>query len=111
MKGNADAEIDFCSFPFYGMNWGEFDDLPLEIVRAIVSHPSLTLVSEDSLFALLLSAVGRDAGFTVLFESVQFESLSPELMESFVCLASDSFDFLTGTVWSAIARRLVLAVS
>jgi hypothetical protein len=110
-EGDAASEIEFCSLHFNEMQRDEFDVLPLEIVQAIVSHRSLKLRDEDSLYRLIESAVRRDARFAVLFESVRFEYLSRESMESFITLISNCFDFLTAAVWSAIAKRLILPVS
>jgi hypothetical protein len=93
------------------LDWAEFDRQPIEILQAILSHQSLKLRDEDSLFESISSAVGRDARFAVLLASARFEHFSPDSMESFVGLISDSFYFLTGAVWAALAKRIVLIVS
>jgi hypothetical protein len=67
---NVAAEIEFCSSHFHELDWAEFDRMPIEILQAILSHQSLKLRDEDSLFGLILSAVRLDARFAILFESI-----------------------------------------
>jgi hypothetical protein len=107
---NVDSEIEFCSLHFHEMNWADLDQLPIEIVQAILSRPSLKLRDEDSLFALIDSAVGHDPRFAVLLENVRFEYLSVDSMESFARIVFNSFDFVTERVWGAVVKRLLLDV-
>jgi hypothetical protein len=111
MNGKVDSEIEFCSLHFHEMKWEEFDQIPIELHQAILSHKSLKLKDEDSLFALIRCAISNDRRFAVLLANVRFEHLSNESIESFVGLITDCFDFLSEAVWFAIAKRLVLPVS
>jgi hypothetical protein len=85
--------------------------MPFEVISAILSHSSLRLKDEDSLYAFLRSQFDKDRNFSSLFEILRFEYLSCESMTSFLDIVADSFDILTIPIWLAISHRLSLAVS
>jgi hypothetical protein len=94
------------------LKWEDkFDQIPIELHQAILSHKSLKLADEDSLFSLIRRAMTRDKRFSVLLANVRFEHLSIESIETFVNLITDCFDLLSDGIWCAIAKRLVLPVS
>jgi hypothetical protein len=111
LNADVDCEIAFCSLHFHELKQDEIDQLPLEIVEAIVCHRSLKLQDEDSLFEFIRRVVVRDGRFAVLLANVCFEHLSRDSIESFVGLISECFEFLSAAVWESVAKRLVLSVS
>jgi hypothetical protein len=111
LNANVDREIAFGSLHFHELKMEEMDELPVEIVEAIVCHPSLKLQDEDSLFDFIRRAAVRDRRFAALLANVRLEHLSRDSIESFVGLISECFEFLSAAVWESVAKRLLLSVS
>jgi hypothetical protein len=81
--------------------------LDLDVISAILSHPSLRAWSEDS----IVSLIGQLPNSVSLLAFVRFEWLSRSGIEEVIELLSSSFEMLSFPVWERICARLRLDVS
>jgi hypothetical protein len=77
---------------------------------SIISHKSLKVQDEDSLYELIKKQYCVDSRYSHLFEIVRFEYLSAKPMFSFIELINKSFQVLAFAVWEALNRRLSLPI-
>ena len=84
--------------------------MDLDIARVLVSHPSLKVRDEDSLYRFVKSRSAQEPGFVSLLEFVYFEYLSNECIKDFVSFGNQHLlDSLNSVIWLRICQRLVLA--
>ena len=84
--------------------------MDLDIARVLVSHPSLKVRDEDSLYQFVKSRSAQEQGFVGLLEFVYFEYLSNECIKDFVSFGNEHLpDSLNSVIWLRICQRLVLA--
>jgi hypothetical protein len=108
---NYQLEVDFCAVHFFELDSVKLSELNFDVLSAIVSHESLQLLNEDSLYDLIVSRISIDSRYSDLFANVRFHHLSPESMRSFIKMINDSFDILTFPIWTALCIRLAFPVS
>jgi hypothetical protein len=75
----------------------------------ILSHQTLKLKTEDSLYEFIKTQLFCDSDYSVLLEFIRFENLSSESFQDFIKLISNSFDFLTFQIWSSFVHCLTFA--
>jgi hypothetical protein len=107
----SDREIAFAASHFYNLDVQSVAGLSVSMLSRIVSHESLKLTSENSLFEVVSSAISSDANYCVLLDYVNYENLSKSSMEAFFDLISNSIEFLTISVWMRLRNRIVGNVS
>jgi hypothetical protein len=106
-----ESEVVFCSSHLFELDLSQLCELPYEVFCSIISHKSLQLRDEDSLYELIKSQFCLDSRYSHLFEHIRFEYVSDESILSFIGLINTSFDILTFTIWEALSHRLSLSVS
>jgi hypothetical protein len=106
-----ESEVVFCSSHLFELDSSRLCQLPYNVFCSIISHESLQLRDEDSLYELINNQFCVDSRYATLFESVRFEYLSTQSMLSFIGLINTSFTVLTFPIWEALNHRLSLSVS
>jgi hypothetical protein len=99
------VEMGFLASHFHEISQHDFDRLDIDSLREILSHPSLKISTEDSLFDLISSS-----GHFELLEYVRFDCLRLECVHRFVEWSRDSFCHLNPAIWASICERLSLSV-
>ena len=85
--------------------------IDLETAWMILSHESLMIADENSVYDFVRSRVLTDSSFACLFEFVNFEYLSPDRIIDFVPFAREYLlDHLNTAIWDRIGQRLVLSL-
>jgi hypothetical protein len=107
---STETDVEFVAEHFDEMTVTLFSQIPFEIAHRILSHPKLTLLSEDSLYNLLISRFEDDERFYEFLDFIQFEYLGRDTISDFVKRGSDTFDHLSFSIWSKICIRLSLTV-
>jgi hypothetical protein len=106
----CDDIIPFIAAHFSELPISAFDNLSDDIIALILSNRELKIASEDGLYDLISSRIGRDLSSVPLLEYVQFEFLLPNTVSRF-CDSSHKFcDHITVALWERICRRLVHAI-
>jgi hypothetical protein len=105
------GEVEFCSSRFFELETSSLHEMPFEVICEIISHPSLKLRNEDSLYEFIKSLVVDESRYSSFFERIRFGYLSSESMCSFIEVIQKSFDFLPLPIWDADYDRLPLSVS
>jgi hypothetical protein len=67
-----DQEVEFCSSHFFELETSKLHEMPFEVICAIISHPSLKLRDEDSLYEFIKSLVVNESRYSILFENIRF---------------------------------------
>jgi hypothetical protein len=104
-------EIEFIASHFHEFSFSSLSKVRLNEISAIVSHPSLKMRSEDSLYEFIISRMKEDFSFFSLFEFVRFEYLSSTAISDFSTVVCEHFDLLNVSILSAICVRLNQNVS
>jgi hypothetical protein len=109
MGASHSDEIGFAAANFSSLT-GDLGlgELPISLLSEIIGHPSLRLLSEDSLLGFVL---GDWPVRCLLLEHVRIEFLSEWGIGAFISCISNSFECLTFAVWEKLVRRLALPVS
>jgi hypothetical protein len=107
---STETDVEFVAEHFDEMTVALFSQIPFEVAQGILSHPKLTLSSEDSLYNLLVSRFDDDERFYELLDLIEFEYLGSDTISDFVKRAPDTFEHLSFSVWSKICLRLSLPV-
>jgi hypothetical protein len=98
-----DDALPFIASEFHSLTDTELSQIPLSTLYHILSHPLLTLRSEDSLYSYIHSHLSSDPAYCQLFEFVHFKYLSSEYISEFIDLNAQCIDH---RLWSAISPRL-----
>jgi hypothetical protein len=109
----ADRVISFIASHFCEIDESFLIRLPISTLKRVLSHDSLRIKSEDSLYAFVISVLNLCAESVSLLEQIRFEYLSSDAMDSFVLWSFDHFDqiYESFSLWKAICVRLSLTVS
>ena len=103
--------IEFIASHFYEISEERLGMIDLETAWTILSHESLIIADENSVYDFVRSRVTTDSSFACLFEFVNFEYLSPDRINDFVPFAREYLlDHLNAAIWERICRRLVLSL-
>jgi hypothetical protein len=84
--------------------------LTIDDFKAILSHGSLRIESEDWLCLFLIGLFDSDDSFFSLFEFVHFEFVSEGTIEEFLKRSPKILSLLNFSIWERISARLVLPV-
>jgi hypothetical protein len=104
---SVDREIEFIASHFHEFSSDSLSEICYWNFEQIVSHGSLTLISEDSLSEMIVSRIDDNPSFFGLFEYVRFKYLSGATLSHFNELVSTYFDHLNVSIWRRICARLV----
>jgi hypothetical protein len=96
--------IEVISLQFYKLKSSELDKIPLSTLFHILSHESLTVSSEDSLYSYICSRLSDDPGYGDLLRFVRFEYLSSALVSDFLSKPSI---YLGRELWGALSQGLI----
>jgi hypothetical protein len=107
----SDCEIAFAASHFFELSTSSISRLNVSILSRILSHESLQLMNEDSLYELISSAISTDSHYSLLLDYVGYEYLSKSLMSSFFDLISNSFHFLAVSLLIRLQSRLIDGIS
>ena len=101
--------VVFVASHFYDIPNDLIKEMDVSTAALLLSHPSLKVHDEDSVYKFVRARCAKDASFASLFEFVYFEYLSKEMIEDFVSFISEQLlDCLNSAIWSRICCRLVL---
>ena len=85
--------------------------IDLETATALLSHPSLRVRDEDSLYEFVRRRAQDDTAFVCLFEFLYFEYLSEDRIKEFASFAREVvLGHLNAVMWDRICKRLVQSV-
>jgi hypothetical protein len=90
---------------FYKLNNSELDQIPLSTLYHILSHPSLKISHESTLYSYILSHLSSNPDYFELLQFVHFEYLSSEDICYFARILPERINV---PVWEALSRRLRL---
>jgi hypothetical protein len=103
-----DDALPFIASEFHTLNDTELSQIPLSTLYHILSHPLLTIRSEDSLYSYIRSHVSSDPASFHLLQFVHFEYLSLDSISDLVDLNPAYID---RRLWSAISPWLTSSAS
>lgn len=98
-----DQLVVFASSHFTEIDKEKLKELDISTIEEIIKNPSLRLSNEDELLDFILTSYEEDNRYSVLFEYVDFTSVSEKVLEKFVDLFSLE-DMNQGT-WKSICNR------
>ena len=108
VKSRYPALVELVASNFEEISHQNLLDVSLETAALILSHPSLRVLSEDSVYNSVRLRAEHDPSFTSLFEFVYFEFMSKELITDFVVFAEQKLiGHLNSAIWRRIARLFV----
>jgi hypothetical protein len=104
-------ETGFAASHFFELHAkSDFQQLNIDIMSRILTHPELKIIDEDSLCHFIVQRISIDQDDFKLLEYVRFEYVSVSMMTELINIISNSFDMFTFAVWNRIARRLLLPI-
>lgn len=101
------SEIDFISSRFYEIcetKKEELKSLSIDTIDKIINNEKLELDSEDQLLHFVNELFVTNSNYSFLYEYVQFENISCEMMKEFISIYD--IDFMNCAVWKSISMRL-----
>jgi hypothetical protein len=99
LKFSCEREIAFAASHFTNLNSVAIENLNVSLLFQILNHDFLQIQSEDWLFEIVLSLISKGHNYCSLLELIGYEYLSKSSIESFIDLISESFEFLTSSIW------------
>ena len=110
LASRCDPLIGFVASHFHELSEESLRCMDLEIARTLMSHPSLKVRDEDSLYEFVKLRSVEEEDFVDLLEFVHFEYLSNACIKDFVSFGSEHLlNSLNSLIWTRICQRLVLA--
>jgi hypothetical protein len=103
-------ELEFIASHFYDFSRrpDALNALPFPMIYEIVSHGSLRLESEDSLYDFISHGIETNREIFSLLEFVRLPYCSTGLLNDFFDLRSEHFYELNASMWASLRARLVL---
>ena len=101
------AEIDIISSHFYELCDEQEEkllSLPIQALYQVLKSDKLNLHSEDQLFEFINKLYSRDSAYSILYETIIFENIAPELIHQFLTIFQ--YENLTGELWLRLSSRL-----
>jgi hypothetical protein len=98
--------IEFAASHFFELTSSTSLDLPLRTFVEILSHPSLQLATEDSLYDIISLRFEVDAEYVALIEYMRIEYLSADRISALIHWLSNHFDQFNLGVWTSLSNRL-----
>lgn len=112
LKPRFDDMVQLAASHFYEISPALFESLDIDTATLLLSHPSLKVDDEDSVYDFIASKIQHDPSFSSLFEFVYFEYLSASRIEAFADLLTGGLlPSINASIWSRVRRRLVLTPS
>jgi hypothetical protein len=104
----SEISISFLSSQFYRLTSSDIDDIPRSALFHILSHDSLSISSEDSLYSYLCSRISVNPEYCDFLRFVRFEYVSRECFSDYI-----SFHPIAGglPLWNALSLRLLSRLS
>jgi hypothetical protein len=104
----SEKSIEFLAVHFNELVQSVLIGLPISVLSRILSHPSLTLESEDSLYEFVISQFESHPDSLSLLAHVRFEFLSSGTMAKFGLWSCDHFESFEFSLplWWALLKRL-----
>ena len=100
--------VKFVASHFHIISDKDLKKISFETAQILLSHPSLNVKDEDSVYDFVRSRSQQDHRFASLFEFVYFEYLSDDRIQDFACFAKGCLlEELNTAIWDRICRRLV----
>jgi hypothetical protein len=108
-----DRVIFFIASHFNEIDKSFLTRLPISTLERILSHESLRIISEDSLYDFVNSCIEICANSICLLAYLHFEYLSCDKIHNFLSWSYEHFDLIQDnfSIWKAITVRLALSVS
>jgi hypothetical protein len=109
---NIAADLEFISSHFYEIKEPAeaLKSFDVATIFEIISHLSLKISSENSLYDFAMDCISKNPDFSILLECIRFEYLSQSKFMEFIIFLSNSFEYLSYSVWESLRRRLSLPV-
>jgi hypothetical protein len=85
------------------------NELSVARLSQILSHPSLKLKTEDSLYDFIASRLDEHPDFFDLFEFLRFEFLTNAKFSEFLRCSQSHFDRLNPSIWNRLCQRLLIS--
>jgi hypothetical protein len=104
---SCESVIAFTASRFFNLDKSSFVGLNVSLISRILNHPSLKILTEDSLWETISFLIKNDPDYCMLLECIEYTSLSNSSIESFIDIISESFSFLTIVVWQKLRSRLI----
>jgi hypothetical protein len=113
MRSDISSEVNFIASHYHELSdpSGSLRLLPFSTIDEVVSDDSLKIKNEDSLYDFILPRAEDDSEYYGLLEQIRFEYLSAPKSSGFIDLISQSFEYLTHSVWTSLRSRLSFPVS
>jgi hypothetical protein len=104
------TELEFIASHFYGFlhRPDALKAFPVSLLYEIISHGSLRVESEDSLYNLSHKGIETNRKMFGLLEFVRFEYCSTDVMNDFFDLLSEDCYEINASMWGSLRARLVL---
>jgi hypothetical protein len=103
-------DLEFVASHFYEISTRDFGRIDIDSLREILSHSSLKIANEDTLFDLISSQFDSTTDYFGLLEYVRFEYLSVDCIRRFATVSRDHLGDLNLSIWARICDRLCLCV-
>jgi hypothetical protein len=105
--------ITFIASHFFEIDPSFLIQLPVATLELILSHDSLQIDSENSLFAFVISILDVCPDSAFLLEQIRFEYLDSDGIERFILWSFEHFDQIHDSLqlWKVLSIRLRLPVS
>jgi hypothetical protein len=98
--------IEFVASHFFELPTSASFDLPIQTFIEILSHPSLQLATEDSLYDIIASRFETDADYFALVEYIRFEYFSVDRISALILWISNHFNQFNFGIWTHLSNRL-----
>jgi hypothetical protein len=110
-----DRAIEFISSHFFEIESSFIDIFSISNLSQILSHPSLQLSNEDSLYTLIRNHFESNPHYIELLCYIRFEFLSIDSIQNFISWSCEHFnefeDSFSQELWTSICGRLCLSIS
>jgi hypothetical protein len=103
--------IEFVASHFFELVSSISFELPVRTFAEILSHPSLRILDEDSLYDIISSRFDCDSKYFDLVQYIRFEYLSPDRISKFILWVSTHFDRMNFGIWNSLSCRLKYQIS
>ena len=111
VAAQCDELVKAVAEKFHELSEESLAAIDLGTATALLSHPSLRVRDEDSLYEFVSRRARDDTAFVCLFEFLYFEYLSEDRVKEFASFARDALlGNLNAVVWDRICKRLVQSV-
>ena len=101
--------VEFVASHFYSLSQALLSEMDIDTATLHLSHPSLKVQDEDSVYDFVKGRAQNDVHFVSLFEFVRYENLSVDRVTEFVSLfGRHCLGEINTSIWASVGRRLIL---